>query len=174
MDVRDQSFILHGLQTHVSCFYQISSLSSCRQRRVVYLCSIHRNKLTCVFYQANKRQDKWGGPDYLAVLRHIVSEIRALIPESAKFVIGVKVNAGDYVQAGVENDKALKDVINISNFGELMPGDGVDFIEISGGDYEQPGRSSCALFERAVVAFLISVHRVHEIQPTSTLLQVLT
>lgn len=71
-----------------------------------------------------------------------------MVPPS--FILGVKINAGDYVdcdtdtqngrieenqiglkESGME-DAALDHIRTLANWG------GVDFIEISGGDYENP------------------------------------
>lgn len=57
--------------------------------------------------------------------------IRARVPSN--FVLGVKMNAADYVEGGVTEAQALGQLQAIAEWG------GVDFIEISGGDYENPG-----------------------------------
>lgn len=72
--------------------------------------------------------------DGLEVLRQIILGIRATVASS--FVVGIKLNAGDYSEdtsQGYEPDRALRHVLEIATWG------GVDFIEISGGDYESPG-----------------------------------
>jgi len=83
----------------------------------------------------------------LRLLRRIVLSIRSIVPK--EFIVGIKINAGDYVDSDVDKDMrfteisgqakdkqeelALDHVRTIGNWG------GVDFIEISGGDYENPG-----------------------------------
>ena len=52
------------------------------------------------------------------------------------FVLGVKLNSGDFVDKEVvslSDEKALQHVRNIVGWGLF------DFLEISGGDYESPG-----------------------------------
>lgn len=89
----------------------------------------------------------------LALLRRIVVSIRAVIP--SHFVLGIKMNASDYVDSvpvessfhslNKENQeaRALDHICTIARWG------GIDFIEVSGGDYESPGifeTSSTSLF----------------------------
>ena len=58
--------------------------------------------------------------------------IRACVAK--EFVLGIKLNAGDYVDGQAHDDlRALDHVRSIAAWGC------VDFIEISGGDYENPG-----------------------------------
>ncbi|KIJ55026.1 hypothetical protein M422DRAFT_24885 [Sphaerobolus stellatus SS14] len=59
----------------------------------------------------------------------IIKRIRSELPSN--FVLGVKLNAGDYTKGGMTEPEALRHVKSLSNLG-------VDFIEISGGDYENP------------------------------------
>jgi 2,4-dienoyl-CoA reductase-like NADH-dependent reductase (Old Yellow Enzyme family) len=74
----------------------------------------------------------YGPPDLLAVLRSVIEEIRSVVPSS--FVVGLKLNAADYVAGGMSEDQALQQLQAISQWGY------VDFIEISGGDYEKLGK----------------------------------
>jgi 2,4-dienoyl-CoA reductase-like NADH-dependent reductase (Old Yellow Enzyme family) len=69
-----------------------------------------------------------------------VTSIREELPRP--FVLGVKLNSSDYVgsgsvhdpRAGEEaEDRAVSHVVDVARW------DMVDFIEISGGDYENPG-----------------------------------
>ncbi|CAE6396072.1 unnamed protein product [Rhizoctonia solani] len=80
----------------------------------------------------NHRVDDYGPPNELKLLQDIVSAIRAdpRIPDS--FVIGVKLNAGDYAGDQVAEERALSHVRSITAWRQ------VDFLEISGGDYESP------------------------------------
>ncbi|KAF6764839.1 hypothetical protein DFP72DRAFT_998505 [Ephemerocybe angulata] len=86
----------------------------------------------------NRRTDEFAAQEgnELNMLRILVSRIRAVVP--ATFVIGIKLNAGDY-SASVDDpsispkeQRALNHITTIAGWG------GVDFIEISGGDYESP------------------------------------
>ena len=66
-----------------------------------------------------------------------MSSIRELVPQ--RFILGIKFNAGDYLGADSRSkhhpeDLALEHVCAIAAWG------GIDFIEISGGDYEDPGQ----------------------------------
>jgi 2,4-dienoyl-CoA reductase-like NADH-dependent reductase (Old Yellow Enzyme family) len=67
-------------------------------------------------------------------LRRIVEGIRAACAHN--FVIGIKLNAADYVNASEDETRALDHLREIA--GWRM----VDFLEISGGDYEDPGHPS--------------------------------
>lgn len=73
-----------------------------------------------------------------------MSSIRKVLPRP--FVLGIKFNSSDYVGANSlyderaeeeAKDRALAHVVDISRW------DMVDFIEISGGDYENPGTTTC-------------------------------
>ncbi|KAF5324442.1 hypothetical protein D9611_004337 [Ephemerocybe angulata] len=88
--------------------------------------------------KTNRRTDEFAAQEgnELNLLRVLVSRIRAVVP--ATFVIGIKLNAGDY-SASVDDpsispkeQRALNHITTIAGWG------GVDFIEISGGDYESP------------------------------------
>ncbi|KAH7108173.1 hypothetical protein BKA62DRAFT_781388, partial [Auriculariales sp. MPI-PUGE-AT-0066] len=74
---------------------------------------------------ANKRTDKYA--DGALLVREICAAVRAAI--SPPFVVGVKMNAGDYISGGLTSDAALDQL-------EKLATCGVDFIEISGGSYE--------------------------------------
>jgi 2,4-dienoyl-CoA reductase-like NADH-dependent reductase (Old Yellow Enzyme family) len=51
---------------------------------------------------------------------------------SKDFVVGVKLNSSDYVQGGLTEDDALYNVETLANTAM------VDFVEVSGGNYENP------------------------------------
>jgi 2,4-dienoyl-CoA reductase-like NADH-dependent reductase (Old Yellow Enzyme family) len=76
----------------------------------------------------------------LRFLRRIVDTIRTGAPP--RFAIGVKLNASDYVDtppdasnstASPGETRAFQHILEIAKWGT------VDFIDISGGDYENPG-----------------------------------
>lgn len=91
--------------------------------------------------QTNKRTDGYaitpeGGE--LRLLRTLVEEVRKVVPKD--FIVGVKLNAGDYTTANSDDptltpieERALNHMKQIAQWG------GVDFIEISGGDYVSVG-----------------------------------
>ena len=98
--------------------------------------------------QINFRRDGYSITPHvnaLRMLREIVDAIRGLTPPD--FMLGIKINSADSVQAGespsdarfqTEMNRVLDYVCRIADWGT------VDFIEISGGDYESPGESSLA------------------------------
>ena len=81
-------------------------------------------------FQTNLRTDAFGFPQELELIERIARRIRADLPPT--FVLGIKLNASDYVEGSLTEDHALNHVRWISTWGLF------DFIEISGGDYEQP------------------------------------
>jgi hypothetical protein len=103
--------------------------------------------------QTNVRTDEYSShpKNVLRLLHRIISSIRSVVPKT--FIVGIKINAGDYVNSNVSRDegfsrtlgnaederdtRALDHVYTIASWG------GVDFIEISGGDYENPGGPFC-------------------------------
>lgn len=101
--------------------------------------------------QTNQREDAYSASDCpLHFLHRIVSSIRlsGLLPET--FVVGVKLNAGDYTSLRStesnssnthdeeQEKRALQHVQEIANWRMF------DFIEISGGDYESPSEQPAA------------------------------
>lgn len=93
--------------------------------------------------KTNLRQDQYSihpSVNSLRMLRETIEAIRTMTPRD--FVVGVKINSGDYVQAGehpsdariqVETNRVLDHIRTIAHWGMI------DFIEVSGGDYESPG-----------------------------------
>jgi 2,4-dienoyl-CoA reductase-like NADH-dependent reductase (Old Yellow Enzyme family) len=75
------------------------------------------------------------------MLFELVEAIRKVVPPA--FAIGIKINSADYVTSGgpAEADRhgeqrILDHIRTITSWGTI------DFIEISGGDYEKPGKWS--------------------------------
>ena len=68
-------------------------------------------------------------------------ETRAAVPSN--FILGLKINSADYAEFYTAGDvsPALDHLRIIAGWGS------VDFIEISGGDYEKPGKSQSLLHE---------------------------
>ncbi|KAF3397377.1 hypothetical protein DPV78_007989 [Talaromyces pinophilus] len=79
--------------------------------------------------QSNIREDQYGGsPERRAhIVLEIIQRIRKAVPET--FCIGIKLNSADH---SISNFEAT--MIQIRLFAEA----GVDFLEISGGSYEDP------------------------------------
>ncbi|KAF8638199.1 hypothetical protein AX16_010545 [Volvariella volvacea WC 439] len=86
--------------------------------------------------KTNHRTDDYScsGTNALRLLHRICISIREKVP--SKFVLGIKLNAGDYVQ-GAESS-AVAEGEAIGHLREISTWGLIDFIEISGGDYEQP------------------------------------
>ena len=72
------------------------------------------------------------------MLFEIVEAIRKVVPMA--FAIGIKINSADYVTSGgsevdqYDEQRVLEHICTIASWGTI------DFIEISGGDYERPGK----------------------------------
>jgi 2,4-dienoyl-CoA reductase-like NADH-dependent reductase (Old Yellow Enzyme family) len=80
---------------------------------------------------ANRRDDRWGGAleGRMRFLLEIVRAIRARV--GASFPIGVKLNSADFQRGGFEVDDARV-------VAQVLEREGVDLLEISGGNYESP------------------------------------
>ncbi|KAI0353549.1 FMN-linked oxidoreductase [Trametes cingulata] len=90
---------------------------------------------TFLMLKSNIRTDEYSAEtDPLRFLREVCFAIRAspVIPDD--FVVGVKINSGDYARDGSPNgsERPLAHVREIGSWGII------DFIEVSGGDYEDP------------------------------------
>ncbi len=80
---------------------------------------------------SNRRQDKWGG-SLKNRARFLLKTIRGVRKKvSSSFAIGVKLNSSDFQQGGFSQE----DSVQVAKWLEEA---GVDMIEISGGNYEQP------------------------------------
>lgn len=80
---------------------------------------------------ANRRDDRWGGAleGRMRFLLEIVRGIRARVGPA--FPIGVKLNSADFQRGGFEVDDARV-------VAQALEREGVDLLEISGGNYESP------------------------------------
>ena len=81
--------------------------------------------------RSNQRDDEWGGTleNRSRFLREVIHRAKAAVPET--FSISVKLNSSDFQKGGFSHEDCLQ-VVDWLN--ELE----VDFVEISGGNYEQP------------------------------------
>ncbi|MEM1380035.1 MAG: NADH:flavin oxidoreductase/NADH oxidase family protein [Pseudomonadota bacterium] len=81
--------------------------------------------------RANKRQDPYGGKlaGRAKLLLRIVERIRAEAPKG--FIVSVKLNSSDFQKGGLSTEDSL----TICGW---LAERGVDLLEISGGNYEQP------------------------------------
>ncbi|SPO22071.1 related to NADH oxidase [Ustilago trichophora] len=100
-----------GVELHGSHGYQIAAFLSPR---------------------TNLRTDQYGGSaeNRARLMLEIVDLIRKQVKDD--FLIGIKLNSSDYVQGGLTEDDALLNVKWLAETGS------VDFVEISGGNYENP------------------------------------
>ncbi len=93
--------------------------------------------------KTNQRGDKYGGSpkNRAEVVVEIIRAIRAAVPVG--FCLGIKINSVDHQKPG-EFDDCLEQLSAIVEAG-------VDFVEISGGNYEDPKvRASCFYKKRAL------------------------
>ncbi len=79
----------------------------------------------------NRRNDKWGGSleNRMRFLVEIYQGIRAAV--QPEFLAGVKLNSADFQKGGFDESDSIQVVQKMSELG-------MDFIEISGGNYESP------------------------------------
>lgn len=79
----------------------------------------------------NRRTDAWGGPlaNRARMLLETVRAVRRAV--GPDFPVSVKLNSDDFRQGGFSHADCLGVV-------DLLNGEGVDLLEISGGNYEQP------------------------------------
>ena len=101
----------------------------------------------------NLRDDDWGGdpPRRMRFLLEIVRRIRARV--SPGFAVSVKLNSADFQRGGFSEDES-RDVV------AALAGEGLDMIEISGGNYESPAMSgSAAASTRAREAYFLDYAR---------------
>ncbi|WP_294034799.1 NADH:flavin oxidoreductase/NADH oxidase family protein [uncultured Moraxella sp.] len=96
----------------------------------------------------NQRTDKWGGSleNRMRFLVEIYQGIRAVVrPE---FLVGLKLNSADFQKGGFDESDSIQVVQKMSQLG-------IDFIEISGGNYESPAMMSSKASTQKREAFFI-------------------
>ena len=96
----------------------------------------------------NRRTDKWGGSleNRMRFLLEIYQAIRAAVrPE---FLVGLKLNSADFQKGGFDEHDSIQVVQKMSELG-------IDFIEISGGNYESPAMMAEKASTQAREAFFI-------------------
>lgn len=81
--------------------------------------------------RANQRSDAWGGPleNRARFLVEAVKAARSVTGEG--FTLGVKLNSADFQKGGFSHAECLAVVDKLAALG-------IDFLEVSGGTYEQP------------------------------------
>ncbi len=110
----------------------------------------------------NRRDDAWGGDSArrMRFLLEVYAAVRAATGPT--FTVGVKLNSADFQRGGFEEDDALEVV-------RALDRAGVDFLEISGGNYESPAlfgvgvRSSTAEREAYFLDFARRVRSVSSV-----------
>jgi 2,4-dienoyl-CoA reductase-like NADH-dependent reductase (Old Yellow Enzyme family) len=101
----------------------------------------------------NLRDDDWGGDPLrrMRFLLEVVRRIRARV--SPGFAVSVKLNSADFQRGGFSEDESR-------NVMAALAGEGLDMIEISGGNYESPAMSgSAAASTRAREAYFLDYAR---------------
>lgn len=96
----------------------------------------------------NRRSDQWGGSleNRMRFLVEIYQGIRAVVrPE---FLVGLKLNSADFQKGGFDESDSIQVVQKMSELG-------IDFIEISGGNYESPEMLSAKASTQKREAFFI-------------------
>ncbi|KUL81313.1 hypothetical protein ZTR_11137 [Talaromyces verruculosus] len=88
--------------------------------------------------QVNRRTDEYGGSATARakIIVDIIHAVRAVVP--ARFCVGIKLNSVDH-----QSESELRDCIEQL---KVITAAGVDFIEISGGSYENPEVSGGQMF----------------------------
>lgn len=79
----------------------------------------------------NQREDKWGGSleNRMRFVREIYRAIRVKVGDD--FPIGIKLNSADFQKGGFGEEDSIKVM-------KTLQEDGINLIEISGGNYENP------------------------------------
>ncbi len=79
----------------------------------------------------NLRSDEWGGSleNRARLLLEIVRAVRAIVTPG--FCVSVKLNSADFQRGGFDEDDAIA-------IARMLESEGVDLLEISGGNYESP------------------------------------
>jgi 2,4-dienoyl-CoA reductase-like NADH-dependent reductase (Old Yellow Enzyme family) len=80
----------------------------------------------------NKRTDKYGGSlaNRSRIILEIAQSIRAKLPTSTGFVLGIKLNSVEFQDGGFSTDECRDLCASLENEGQF------DFVELSGGTYQ--------------------------------------
>ncbi len=78
---------------------------------------------------ANRRTDEWGGSldNRMRFLLEVLNAVRSAV--GSDFTVGVKLNSADFQRGGFDEDESMR-------VAEVLDEQGVDFLEVSGGNYE--------------------------------------
>lgn len=102
---------------------------------------------------SNLRTDEWGGDPArrMRFLLEIVRRVRARV--SPGFAVGVKLNSADFQRGGFSEEESRAVVAALAD-------EGIDLLEISGGNYESPAMAgSAAASTRAREAYFLDYAR---------------
>ena len=96
----------------------------------------------------NRREDKWGGclENRMRFLVEIYQAIRAVV--QPEFLVGLKLNSADFQKGGFDETDSIQVVQKMAELG-------IDFIEISGGNYENPEMLSTKASSQKREAFFL-------------------
>ncbi len=96
----------------------------------------------------NRREDKWGGSleNRMRFLVEIYHAIRAAV--QPEFLVGLKLNSADFQKGGFDEADSIQVVQKMAELG-------IDFIEISGGNYENPEMLSTKASSQKREAFFL-------------------
>lgn len=103
----------------------------------------------------NRRGDQWGGPleNRARLLMRVVGAVRAKV--GSGFPVSVKLNSSDFQKGGFSFEECLEVI-------EWLNGAGIDLLEISGGNYEQPSMMGIEGIEPAFEEAVRESTRVRE------------
>ena len=80
----------------------------------------------------NTRTDHWGGASLENRARLVLEVVRSVRKAvSPEFIVAVKLNSSDFQKGGFDHKDSVKVAV-------MLEAEGVDFIEISGGNFEEP------------------------------------
>lgn len=80
----------------------------------------------------NTRADRWGGAPLENRARIVLEVIRAVrAAVKPDFIVAVKLNSSDFQKGGFDHEESVQVAV-------MLEAEGVDFIEISGGNFETP------------------------------------
>ncbi len=86
---------------------------------------------------SNVRDDRWGGDPQrrMRLLLEVVRRVREAVAPS--FILAVKLNSADFMRGGFDEDESM-------NVVRALDSEGIDLLEISGGNYEAPAMMGTA------------------------------
>jgi 2,4-dienoyl-CoA reductase-like NADH-dependent reductase (Old Yellow Enzyme family) len=106
----------------------------------------------------NRRSDEWGGSleNRARFLLEIVRAVRARV--SAEFCVSVKMNSADFQRGGFAEDDAL-------HVARSLGDEGVDLLEVSGGNYESPALFGSERTREREAYFIDFARRLRGVSP---------